>query len=195
MPEGDRRDGFAEPSHAAVAMTRLTLHGVALYAEGTLPTPGQEAPRFSLANAALQDVGLDHFGRCLKLLHTVPSLELPSCAASALQCEEQLRAWPDLALLVVSADLPFRRRLGAAGSRRAVELSCFRSPSFARAYGVDIVSGPLKGLLAPALLVLDERHRVLHAQLVREISAAPDLAPALAAVRGAAARDGATPVA
>ena len=68
------------------------------------------------------------------------------------------------------------------------------------AYGVDIVSGPLKGLLAPALLVLDERHRVLHAQLVREISAAPDLAPALAAVRGAAARDaaardGATPVA
>ena len=69
MPEGDPRDGFTEPYPAAVAVTRLTLHGVALYAEGSLPTPGQEAPRFSLANAALQDVGLDHFGRCLKLLH------------------------------------------------------------------------------------------------------------------------------
>lgn len=176
-------------------MTRLTLHGVAVYAEGTLPRAGQDAPRCALATAALQDVGLEHFGPRLKLLHTVPSLELPACAASLRRCEEALRAWPEVTLLVVSPDLPFGRGQPPGAAPRTVRLSSFRSPGFARAYGVELVSGPLRGLLAPALWVLDARQRVLHAQLVREISEAPDLDAALAAVRGASTRDAATRVA
>lgn len=178
-------------------MTRLTLHGAAMYAEGSLPEPGRQAPRFSLATHALADVGLDHFGRRSKLLNILPSLELPSCAAWTLRLAQQLRPWPDAVLITISPDLPFAgQRLGAGDADgRVVLLSSFRSPSFARAYGVDIVSGPLKGLLAPALLVLDERHRVLHAQLVREMSEAPDHAAALAALGQACGCRTATPVA
>lgn len=178
-------------------MTRLTLHGTAMYAEGTLPKCGQEAPRFTLATESLSDVGLDHFGARCKLLNIVPSLELPSCAAATLRLIELLRPWPEAVLITISPDLPFAGpRLGAReADGRAVRLSSFRSAGFARAYGVDLVSGPLKGLLAPALLVLDARHRVLHAQLVREMSEAPDHAAALAALRQAGARDAATSVA
>jgi thiol peroxidase len=178
-------------------MTRLTLHGTAMYAEGTLPKPGQDAPRFSLATESLADVGLDHFGTRWKLLNIVPSLELPSCAASTQRLAELLRPWPEAVLITISPDLPFAGpRFGAADAEgRAVRLSSFRSPAFARAYGVDLVSGPLKGLLAPALLVLDERRRVLHAQLVREMSAAPDHGAALEALQRACGRGAATSVA
>lgn len=178
-------------------MTRLTLHGTAMYAEGTLPKPGQDAPRFALATDGLADIGLDHFGGRCKVLNIVPSLELPSCAAAAQRLADLLRPWPDAVLITVSPDLPFAGpRLGAGDSEgRVLRLSSFRSPGFARAYGVDIVSGPLRGLLAPALLVLDARHRVLHAQLVREMSEAPDHAAALAAVKQACLRGAATTVA
>jgi thiol peroxidase len=178
-------------------MTRLTLHGATMYAEGSLPKPGQDAPRFSLATESLSDVGLDHFGPRCKLLNIVPSLELPSCAAAAQRLAELLRPWPDAVLITISPDLPFAgARFGLRDAEgRVLRLSSFRSPGFARAYGVELVSGPLKGLLAPALLVLDARHRVLHAQLVREMSDAPDHAAALDAVRRACSRDAATSVA
>lgn len=178
-------------------MTRLTLHGATMYAEGSLPKPGRAAPRFTLAGEDLRDITLDHFGARCKLLNIVPSLELPSCAAATQRLAALLLPWPDAVLITISPDLPFAGpRLAARDAEgRVLRLSSFRSPGFARAYGVELVSGPLKGLLAPALLVLDAGNRVLHAELVREMSAAPDHAAALAAVRQACARDAATSVA
>ncbi|MDL2338168.1 MAG: thiol peroxidase [Pseudomonadota bacterium] len=166
-------------------MTRLTLNGIATYTEGTLPRPGQEAPKFLLTTSAFEDVGLDHFpGRC-KVLNIVPSIELPSCRLSSRRLEEGLRDMPSVALLTISRDLPFIADSGRDdGARsRGVTLSTFRCPSFARSYGVDIVSGPLRGLMARAVLVIDARNRVLHAELVRELSEDPDCLAALSAAR------------
>lgn len=172
-------------------MTRVALRGTSMYVEGTLPRVGQEAPSFVLATEDLADVGLDHFGARHTLLNIVPSLELPSCAAATLRLAERLQVWPDALLITISPDLPFARpRIGVPDpSGRAVRLSSFRSPRFARSYGVDLVSGPLKGLLAPALLVLDTRHKVLHAQLVRELNKAPDFATALTMLQRACEGD------
>ena len=178
-------------------MTRLTLHGTPMYTEGTPPVLGRAAPRFLLTDANLTDLGLDHFGRRCKVLLTVPSLELPSCTASARQLEEQLQGQPGIVLVTISPDLPFagQRLRGDDTPGQTVFLSSFRSPQFARAYGLDIVSGPLKGLLAPALMVHDADHRVVHVELVRELSRAADHAAALAAARQAIRRANATSVA
>ncbi len=169
-------------------MTRLTLNGIATYTEGTLPRVGYEAPRFLLTTVALEDVGLDHFRARCKVLNIVPSNELPSCRESTRRLEEGLRSLPQATLLTISRDLPF-----SGGSQRvdgerfrAVTLSTFRHPSFARTYGVDIVSGPLRGLMARAVLVLDAGNRVVHAELVRELSSDPDCLAALCAARGVA---------
>lgn len=177
-------------------MTRLTLNGIATYTEGTLPRLGHEAPKFSLTTSTLEDVGLDHFRTRCKVLNIVPSIELPSCRLSTRRLEECLRSLPHVALLTISRDLPFVADPGGddAAWSRSITLSTFRSPSFARSYGVDIVSGPLRGLMARAVLVLDARNRVLHAELVRELSADPDGAAALSAARLAVELGGATAV-
>lgn len=167
-------------------MTRLTLKGTPVYTEGHLPAPGHEAPRFTLTDKDLLDVGLEPFGTQRKLLAIVPSLEIPNCAASLRRLADLARPLPGVAVLAISADLPFasQRRLEAGGLERVVALSTFRSPHFARAYGVDIVSGPLKGLTARAVVVLDGHNRVLHAQLVRELTDEPDYLAAAAALKG-----------
>lgn len=177
-------------------MTRLTLNGIATYTEGTLPRLGHEAPKFLLATAALEDVGLDYFRTRCKVLNIVPSIELPSCRLSTRQLEESLRGLPHVALLTISRDLPFVGEVPHDdGPRlRSTVLSTFRSPSFARNYGVDIVSGPLRGLMARAVLVLDAHNRVLHAELVRELSADPDGPAVLSAARVAVALGDATAV-
>jgi thiol peroxidase len=177
-------------------VTRLTLNGIPMYTEGPLPSVGREAPRLLLTASDFTDLGLDDFGRHCKVLNIVPSLELPVCAASTRHLEERLRAYADVVMLTISQDLPFASpRLGDDDARaRSQRLSTFRSPSFARAWGVDIVSGPLKGLLAPAVVVLDAQHRVRHVELVREMSQEPDHAAVLAAVRELTER-GATSVA
>jgi thiol peroxidase len=174
----------------------LTLNGIPTYTEGTLPRLGHEAPRFSLTTATLEDVGLDHFRARCKVLNILPSIELPSCRVSTRHLEDGLRGVPQALLLTISPDLPFAGGMqNDDGVRfRSVTLSTFRNPSFARSYGVDIVSGPLRGLMARAILVLDAHNRVVHAELVRELSADPDCLAALNAARSAAETECATAV-
>ena len=87
-------------------------------------------------------------------------------------------------MLCISADLPFAqsRFCGAEGLANVQTLSTMRGREFLKAYGVDIKSGPLAGLAARAVVVLDENDRVLHSELVSEIKQEPDYAPALAAL-------------
>ena len=172
-------------------MTRLTLHGIATYTEGMLPQRGSVAPRFSLASPTLDEVGLDQFGARWKVLNIVPSTELPACRQSSRRLAESLRGLPQAVLLTISRDLPFALDRWSDGMPRSasVSLSAFRSSNFARSYGVDIVSGPLRGLLARALLVLDAHNTVRHVELVRELSDEPDCQAALALVRCAQATE------
>ncbi|MNJ75166.1 Thiol peroxidase [compost metagenome] len=85
-------------------------------------------------------------------------------------------------VLCISADLPFaqKRFCGAEGLENVVNLSTMRGAEFLVDYGVAIANGPLAGVAARAVVVLDEQDRVLHSELVREIGQEPDYDAALA---------------
>ena len=166
-------------------MATITLKGHPIHTAGDLPAPGATAPDFKLTKPDLADVALKDFAGKKKILNIVPSLDTGVCATSAKKFNEAVSALGGVALLNVSADLPFAagRFCESNGLKNVVALSTFRSPDFAKAYGVGIVSGPLAGLTARAVVVLDAQNKVLHAELVPEIAQEPNYAAALAAVR------------
>lgn len=166
-------------------MARVTLKGNAFETSGDLPAVGSQAPDFRLVGADLRDVALDAFKGKKKILNIVPSLDTDVCATSARKFNERAASLADTVVLVVSADLPFaqKRFCTTAGLENVVPLSMMRSKTFAEDYGVLMTAGPLEGIAARAVVVLDESDRVVYRQLVSEIGTEPDYDAALAAVR------------
>jgi thiol peroxidase len=166
-------------------MANVTLGGSPIKIAGNFPGKGDIAPDFTLTSKDLKDVGLKDFSGKRKVLNIVPSLDTPVCAKSTRIFNERAGAAANAAVLVISADLPFamNRFCGAEGINNVVTLSTVRNRDFHARYGVDITDGPLKGLTARAVIVLDENNRVLHSQLVPEIKNEPDYDAALAALK------------
>jgi thiol peroxidase len=166
-------------------MSTITLGGNPVELAGRFPQVGEPAPAFKLTGADLADVGLAAFAGKRKVLNIVPSLDTPTCATSTRRFNAEAASLSDTVVLVVSADLPFaaKRFCTTEGLERVSTLSTFRNPDFATAYGVAIAGGPLAGLTARAVVVIDADDRVIHAQLVPEIKDEPDYAAALAVLR------------
>ncbi len=166
-------------------MARITLKGNPIHTNGTVPAVGSLAPDFCLTTKDLADVGLAAFAGKKKLINIVPSLDTGICALSTRAFNAQASQHPDTVMLVISADLPFAqgRFCGAENTHDVVTLSMLRNKQFAETYGVLIVDGPLAGLTARAVLVLDAENRVLYNELVPEIVQEPDYAAALAALK------------
>ncbi len=165
-------------------MATVTLKGNKVNVGGKLPAVGDSAPDFNLTGKDLQDVSLQHFAGKRKVLNIVPSLDTPTCQQSTRVFNEKASAMNNATVLVIAADLPFAmaRFCGAEGLENVVTLSSFRGRDFHDNYGVDILDGPLKGLTARAVVVLDENNKVLHSQLVPEIANEPDYQAALDAL-------------
>ena len=153
-------------------MATVTLKGNPVDVAGTLPAVGTAAPAFTLTAGDLSDVGLAAFAGKKKILNIFPSVDTPTCATSVRKFNEKAAARDGVAVLCISADLPFaqKRFCGAEGIEGVANLSTFRNPGFAEAYGVKLASGPLAGLTARAVVVLDENDQVLHSELVAEIA-------------------------
>lgn len=166
-------------------MSKVTLGGNPIEVSGQLPKVGDKAPAFSLTGADLGDVGLEAFAGKRKVLNIVPSLDTPTCATSTRKFNTEAANLANTVVLVVSADLPFaaKRFCETEGLKNVHTLSNFRSPKFSSDYGVAITSGPLNGLTARAVVVVDASDKVVHAQLVPEIKDEPDYAAALAALK------------
>lgn len=166
-------------------MTRtVTLAGNPITVNGHFPQPGETAPAFSLVAKDLTDVTLSTYAGKRKILNIFPSIDTPTCAMSVRQFNAKANALPNAVILCISADLPFAqsRFCGAEGLDSVVTLSTLRGRDFLADYGVAIASGPLAGLAARAVVVLDAHDRVLHSELVAEIKSEPDYAAALAAL-------------
>ncbi|MBK1692456.1 thiol peroxidase [Ectothiorhodospira mobilis] len=163
-------------------MAEITLQGNPIHTSGELPQVGTRAPDFTLVDKDLNDVSLGDFRGVRKVLSIVPSLDTDVCAASAKRFNADVAGRDDVVVLNVSADLPFAqgRFCQAEGVDRVKTLSMMRSRDFARDYGVLIVDGPLAGIAARAVLVLDADDTILHAQLVPEITQEPDYDAVLA---------------
>ena len=163
-------------------MAKITLRGNPINTNGDLPEVGASAPDFSLTKSDLSDVGLGDFAGKKKLLNIVPSLDTPTCATSTKKFNTAIADKPNSVALIISSDLPFAqsRFCGAEGLENVISLSMMRSRNFAKDYGVLITDGPLAGLCARAVVVMDENNKVLYTQLVPEIGQEPDYDPALA---------------
>ncbi|WP_315359696.1 thiol peroxidase [Neisseria bacilliformis] len=162
-------------------MSKVTLQGNPVEIGGSFPAAGAAAPALSLAAGDLSDKTLADFAGKRKVLNIFPSVDTNVCAQSVRTFNERASSLDNAVVLCISADLPFAqaRFCGAEGLDNVVSLSTFRS-SFARDWGVAIESGPLRGLTARAVVVLDKNDKVLHAELVPEIAREPDYDAALA---------------
>lgn len=160
----------------------VTLAGNPITIAGRFPKVGDVAPAFTLVGADLADVPLSQFHGQRKILNIFPSIDTPTCATSVRQFNAKANALANTVVLCISADLPFaqKRFCGAEGLDKVLTLSTLRGRDFLEAYGVAIASGPLAGLSARAVVVLDGDDKVLHAELVPEIKNEPDYAAALA---------------
>lgn len=162
----------------------VTLGGNPIEVSGNFPKVGDTAPDFKLVSGDLSDVSLGDFAGKKKLLNIVPSLDTGVCTTSTKKFNDA--ALNGAVLIVISSDLPFAqgRFCTAEGTQNAVTLSTLRGGSeFKRNYGVDITSGPLAGLTARAVVVLDENNKVLHSERVSEIKNEPDYDAALSALK------------
>ncbi|MHB8415597.1 MAG: thiol peroxidase [Acidiferrobacteraceae bacterium] len=166
-------------------MAKITLKGQPVSTNGDLPKTGTKAPDFRLVTNDLTEVTLDSYKGRKKLLNIVPSLDTPVCAISTRKFNDYAKDRRDAVVLIVSADLPFAqgRFCSVENTKNVVALSMMRDKEFARQYGVLITDGPLAGLTARAVVVLDDQDRVLHAELVPEIAQEPDYERALAALK------------
>jgi thiol peroxidase len=162
-------------------MANITLRGNPIHTSGELPQPGAEVVGFRLVDASLKDVSLHDYAGKRKVLNIFPSIDTPTCAMSVRKFNEQAAALNNAVVLCISADLPFaqKRFCGAEGINNVATLSLMRGHSFAKDYGVLIEDGPLAGLTARAVVVLDADNKVLHSELVGEIAQEPDYAAVL----------------
>lgn len=161
------------------------LGGAPVTLFGTFPSVGQQAPDFTLVDKDLKDVSLQDFAGKRKVLNIVPSLDTAVCATSARKFNEAAGKLNNTVVLVISADLPFamNRFCVAEGLENVVTLSLMRGRDFMRNYGVKIADTPLAGVTARAVLVLDDKDKVIHAELVDDIKHEPDYDAALAVLR------------
>jgi thiol peroxidase len=166
-------------------MATVTLKGNPIDVAGVFPQKGQKAPAFKLVAKDLKDVSLSDYAGKRKVLNIVPSLDTAVCATSTRKFNEKAGGLANAVVLVISADLPFAagRFCSAEGLNNVVTLSTLRGREFMNAYGVEITSGPLAGVTARGVVVLDENDTVLHAELVPEITQEPNYDAALTALK------------
>jgi len=164
-------------------MAQVTLGGNAVNTNADLPTVGSPAPDFTLAGSDLGDITAASLLGKKVILNIFPSVDTPTCATSVRTFNERAAGRDDAVVLCVSADLPFAqgRFCGAEGITNVVNASGFRS-SFANDYGVNLVDGKMAGLMARAVVVIDESGKVAYTELVPEIAQEPNYDAALAAL-------------
>ena len=165
-------------------MAQVTLKGNPFHTAGELPRVGSQAPAFSLTRTDLSAVSAADFKGQRLVLNIFPSIDTPTCATSVRKFNAQASQLPNTTVLCISADLPFAagRFCSTEGLDKVVPASTFRSPEFGAAYGVTLTDGPLRGLMARSVVVLDAAGKVLHTELVPEIAQEPNYDAALKAL-------------
>ena len=164
-------------------MAQVLMRGTPVQTSGNLPAVGSIAPAFELLNAKLETISLAGLAGKKVVISIFPSIDTATCALSTRKFNQQAAALEGVTVVTVSEDLPFAlgRFCATEGIDNVHTLSAFRS-SFGTDYGVALVDGPLRGLTARAVVVVDGSGNVLHSELVAEISDEPNYDAALAAL-------------
>ncbi len=162
-------------------MVKVAFKGSPISLYGDMPKLGQYAPLFLLTKTDLSEVDLPHFQGKRVVMNIFPSLDTPTCANSVRAFNREASKLKNTVVLCISKDLPFAqsRFCGAEGLDQVIPLSAFRDEDFGQMYGIEIADEPLHGLLARAVIILDDEGTVIYTQLVKEITDEPDYAAAL----------------
>ncbi len=165
-------------------MATVTLAGNSFKVNGEFLKSGAQAPNFTLVKSDLSELSLNSLKGKKVVLNIFPSLDTAVCATSVRKFNEMAAKLNNTVVLAISKDLPFAhgRFCTTEGIENVITLSAFRNTTFGEDYGVALAEGPLAGLFARAVVVLDENGKVIHSQLVPEITTEPDYESALAAI-------------
>lgn len=163
-------------------MAKVTLEGNEIRTVGELPAVGSKAPDFKLVKQDLSETSLGDYKGKRVVLNIFPSLDTATCAASVRAFNKSAAELDNTIVLCISADLPFAagRFCVAEGIDNVITASNFRDRDFGKSYGVDFETGPLVGLLARSVVVVDENGKVVYTELVSETVNEPDYEAALA---------------
>ncbi|MDD7437971.1 MAG: thiol peroxidase [Bacteroidales bacterium] len=166
-------------------MAKVTLGGNPINTMGELPKVGSEAPDFKIVLADLSEAKLSDYRGKRVVINIFPSIDTGVCAQSVRIFNKRASEAENTVVLGVSKDLPFAlsRFCGAEGIDKVVTASLFRCSTFGEKYGVEMTDGPLAGLEARSIVVVDEQGKVVYNQLVPEIGEEPNYDAALAALK------------
>ncbi len=154
----------------------LLLKGKTIHTVGTVPSVHMKAPGFTLVDKELKNRLLQEFHGKKKLIATVPSLDTGTCSLMTKHFNTQAKKHESAVFITISADLPFaqNRFCETESVHNVLTLSTMRDHEFGKAYGLLIQDGPIAGLLARAVFVLDEKDHILYVEVVPEITQEPN---------------------
>jgi len=157
-------------------MAKITLKGNPVNTSGDLPKKGTVAPDFTLVKSDLGSLSLKELKGKKLILNIFPSLDTSVCAASVRKFNKVAAEKPGITVLAISKDLPFAhgRFCSTEGISNLITLSGFRDRSFWKNYGIEIMDGPMEGLYARSVVIIDREGKVVYTQLVPEIAQEPD---------------------
>lgn len=166
-------------------METTAFKGTPVHTCGHLPHTGSQAPRFTLTRGDLTELRSEELKGRRIVLNIFPSLDTAVCATSVRKFNQLAASLDNTTVVAVSKDLPFAqsRFCTTEGIENLIAASAFRSPEFAREYGIEMVDGPLAGLLARAVVIIDETGRIVYTELVPEITHEPNYEAALKALK------------
>ncbi len=165
-------------------MAELKFKGNPIHTNGSLPQVGQTAPEFTLVKNDLSRSSINDYKGRKVVLNIFPSIDTGVCATSVRTFNEKASNLENTVVLCISKDLPFAlgRFCGAEGIQNVETLSDFDGGVFGANYEVQMIDGPLKGLLARSIVVVDETGKVVHTELVDDIVNEPNYEAALKAL-------------
>lgn len=166
-------------------MATITFKGTPVHTVGSLPQVNTKAPDFIVTNTDLSEIHLKNYLGKKIILNIFPSLDTSTCANTVRRFNEIATQFPNLLILCISADLPFaqQRFCAAEHLENVIPVSTFRHADFGKHYGVHIMDGPLQGLLARAVVVIDEQANVIYTELVNELSDEPNYSGMISAIQ------------
>lgn len=166
-------------------MEQITLKGNIIHTKGLMLKPDTIAPDFTGVKSDLSELSLYSLKGKRVVLNIFPSLDTATCAASVRRFNKDAAALENTVVLAISKDLPFAhgRFCSTEGIDKVITLSVFRTSSFDEAYGMLLIDGPLQGLLARGVIVVDENGKVVYTELVLEITHEPNYEAVLVSLR------------
>ncbi len=168
-------------------MAQITLKGDPVHTIGELPKVGDKAPDFLLTKTDLSDISLKDVSGKKVILNIFLGVDTSVCSISLARFNEEIKKFNNALVIGVSMDLPFShgRFCESNGVENVITVSELRNREFGSNYGVRMIDGPLAGLFARAIVVIDESSKVIYTQLVSEITEEPDYEKALNMLKNA----------